>query len=166
MANETDNPCHTAGEPNGFDLELRRTFDAPPEKIWKAWMTPELLKQWFCPRPWFVSEATIEPRVGGRFNTVMNGPDGEVMPTSGVILAIEPNRRLVMTDALTPDWKPTGQPFMVSEVVLTRNAQGGTDYVATARHWNAQTLKQHEAMGFREGWNAAADQLADLVKTL
>lgn len=166
MVQETDNPCHTPGHPNGFDLTLRRHFDASPEKVWQAWINPDLLKQWFCPRPWSVSEAVIDPRPGGVFNTVMNGPDGEVMPNSGIILAIEPNRRLVTTDAFTPDWKPTGVPFMVAEVTLTPAADGGTDYVAVARHWNAETMQQHEQMGFEAGWNAAADQLADLLKTL
>ncbi len=83
-----------------------------------------------------------------------------------MILAIEPNRRLVTTDAFTPDWRPTGLPFMVAEITLTPTADGGTDYVAVARHWNADTMKQHEQMGFEAGWNAAADQLAELLRTL
>jgi uncharacterized protein YndB with AHSA1/START domain len=33
-------------------------------------------------------------------------------------------------------------------------------------HWNAETLKEHEAMGFHEGWGKAADQLEELAKTL
>ena len=166
MAHETDNPCHAPGTPNGFDLTLSRHFDAPPETVWRAWTTPDLLKQWYCPKPWYVSEAVIDPRPGGVFNTVMNGPDGEVMPNSGVILAIEPNRRLVTTDAFTPDWKPAGLPFMVGEITLTPAADGGTDYVAVARHWNADTMKQHEAMGFHDGWGTVADQLNALLPTL
>lgn len=166
MAQEADNPCHAAGQPHGFDLTLKRHFDAPPETVWKAWITPDLLKQWFCPKPWYVSEAVIDPRPGGVFNTVMNGPNGELMPNMGVILAIEPGRRLVTTDALTSDWRPTGLPFMVGDITLIPGADGGTDYVAVARHWNADTMKQHEQMGFEAGWNAAADQLADLLRTL
>ncbi|WP_396593068.1 SRPBCC family protein [Brevundimonas sp. R86498] len=167
MVQDTDaNPCHTPGEPAGFDLELRRHFDAPPEKIWQAWITPDLLKQWFCPKPWRVSEATIDPRPGGVFNTVMNGPDGEVMPGTGVFLEVVPGRKWITTDAFAPGWKPTGLPFMVTEVTLTPTGDGGTDYVAIARHWNADTMKQHEEMGFHQGWGAAADQLAELLRTL
>ena len=44
MAQETEtNPCHTDGVAHAFELELRRTIEASPERIWKAWMTPELL---------------------------------------------------------------------------------------------------------------------------
>ena len=31
-------------------------------------------------------------------------------------------------------------------------------------HWNEETLKQHEAMGFQEGWSIVAGQLADLAE--
>lgn len=34
------------------ELVLVREFDAPREKIYKAWTNPDLLKQWFVPRPW------------------------------------------------------------------------------------------------------------------
>ena len=158
-------PCHSSGA-HGFELVLDRTFDATPEKIWKAWMTPEILMQWFCPLPWRTIEAVIEPEVGGRFYTVMQGPDGVPMRGDGVFLAVEPNRRWVTTDAVVKGWLPAGLPFMAAEVVLTPLPDGRTRYVATARHWSEATMKQHEQMGFHDGWGTAANQLADLLKTL
>lgn len=158
-------PCHSAGA-HDFSLVLDRTLDATPEKIWKAWMTPELLMQWFCPRPWRTIEAVIEPEVGGRFYTVMQGPDGMKMPNEGVFLEAVPNRRWTTTDAFVKGWLPAGAPFMAATVELTPLADGKTRYVATARHWSEASMKQHEQMGFHEGWGAAADQLADLLKTL
>jgi uncharacterized protein YndB with AHSA1/START domain len=32
------------------------------------------------------------------------------------------------------------------------------------RHWNEETLKQHERMGFHEGWGIVAGQLAELAE--
>lgn len=174
MAHETEvptdvaaaaDPCHSAG-PHNFSLVLEREFDAPPEKIWKAWMTPEILMQWFCPLPWKTIEAVIEPEAGGRFYTVMQGPEGDPMRGDGVFLLVEPNRRWITTDAFVKGWLPSGMPFMAAEVVLTPLPGGRTRYVATARHWSSETMKQHEAMGFHEGWGAAADQLAEVLKTL
>ena len=106
MAQDTEtNPCHTDGEAHEHALTLRRVIDATPEKIWKAWMTPEILQQWFVPRPWTLSDVRIDPRPGGVFNFVMHGPDGETMPNSGIFLHVEPGKRWITTDALTPDWK-------------------------------------------------------------
>jgi len=166
MANETENnPCAADGAAHAFDLVLERVIDAPPEKIYRAYTDPAILSQWFAPKPWSITDAVIEPRVGGRFNFVMHGPDGERFPNSGVFLEVVPNRRLISTDAFTPDWKPTGQPFMTARIELESTGDGKTKYTATASHWNEATMKQHEEMGFHEGWGQVADQLAEIVKT-
>ena len=45
-------------------LVLERVIDVPPEQLWRAWTQPELLKQWFCPLPWKVTECEIDLRPG------------------------------------------------------------------------------------------------------
>jgi uncharacterized protein YndB with AHSA1/START domain len=42
----------------------------------------------------------------------------------------------------------------------------GTRYTATAIHGDAATRKQHEEMGFGEGWSAALDQLVEVAESL
>jgi uncharacterized protein YndB with AHSA1/START domain len=167
VAKETDNnPCDTDGVAHAFDLVLERTIDAPPEKVYRAYTDAKILAQWFAPKPWRITDAVIEPRVGGRFNFLMHGPNGERFPNSGIFLEVVPNRRLISTDALTPNWKPSGAPFMVARIDLEPTADGKTRYTATASHWNEASMKQHEQMGFHEGWGTVADQLNELVKTL
>ncbi|MEK1864415.1 MAG: SRPBCC domain-containing protein, partial [Rhizobium leguminosarum] len=62
------------------ELVLVREFDAPREKIYKAWTNPDLLKQWFVPRPWGVAEATLDVRPGGSSVVVMHDPEGNQYP--------------------------------------------------------------------------------------
>jgi uncharacterized protein YndB with AHSA1/START domain len=147
-------------------LVLERVLDAPRENIWRCWTEPELLKQWFCPKPWFVSDVRMELRPGGEFFTVMNGPDGERFENPGVFLQVTEGERLVFTDAFEPGWHPNGKPFMVADVQFEDAGEGRTQYTARAMHWNAQTLKEHEDMGFHEGWGKAADQLEALARSL
>ena len=149
-----------------FELVLDRVMDAPRAAIWRCWSEPDLLEQWFCPKPWYVTDAVLDLRSGGEFSTVMHGPEGEEVPTSGVFLEVVEGRKLVSTDAFTPGWRPAGKPFMASEVTLEDAGEGRTRYVARAMHWNAETLQEHEAMGFHEGWGKAADQLEALAKSL
>lgn len=166
MANETEaNPCDTDGVAHAFDLVLERTIDAPPEKVFRAYTDPAILSQWFAPKPWSISDMVLEPRPGGRFNFVMHGPEGERFPNSGIYLEIVENRRIISTDALTPDWKPAGAPFMVARIDLEPTGDGRTRYKATASHWTEEAMKQHEQMGFHEGWGQVADQLNQIVKT-
>ena len=71
-------------------------------------------------------------------------------------------RRFATTDAVTGDLEPAG-PFMIGIWEVAPEGDG-TRYTATARHWTEETLRQHEEMGFAEGWAACADQLKALCE--
>jgi len=148
------------------ELILMREIDAPPEKIFRAWTDPELLKQWFCPKPWGVSHAELDVRAGGSSFIVMKGPNGEEVENRGVYLEVVPNKKIVFTDAFTTAWLPSDKPFMTGIVLLEPLGDGRTKYTAMARHWTEEDKQTHEAMGFHEGWGAAADQLEALVATI
>ena len=76
-----------------------------------------------------------------------------------------PEERLVFTDALLPDYRPAEKGFMTAIVTMTTEGSG-TRYVATALHNNEAARKQHEDMGFMDGWGKALDQLVEYVKAL
>lgn len=147
------------------DLVLTRIIDAPCEKVFRAWTAPELLKQWFAPRPYTTPVAELDLRLGGANRIVMRSPDGNDIPCGGVYLEIVKNERLVFTDAYTKAWEPSEKPFMT--VILTFEDRGGkTQYTARVRHWTVADRETHEKMGFHEGWGQCADQLAEVVATL
>jgi uncharacterized protein YndB with AHSA1/START domain len=143
-----------------FELSIERRIAAPVEQVWQA-MT-ERFEEWFCPKPWRAEARILDWRPGGRSLVVMHGPNGEEMPNEGVVLAFEPNKRFVFTDAFTGDWEPA-EPFMVG--IFEIEADGdGTLYRGRARHWTREAMEQHRDMGFEAGWGAAADQLKALVE--
>lgn len=148
------------------ELTLTRILQAPRAKLWRCWTEPDLLKQWFCPPPWFVSEATLDVRPGGTSLVIMNGPNGEIAPNAGVYLDVVPGEKLVFTDAFTHDWEPAGKPFMVGTLTFEDHPEGGVIYTATVRHWSAEDRQAHEQMGFFEGWGIASSQLEALAQTL
>ena len=151
------------------ELSFTRLLDAPRAAIWRCWTESDLLKQWFCPKPWHVSKAELDVRSGGASLIVMNGPNGEEMPNRGVYLDVVPNQRLVFSDAFTEAWVPSQKAFMVGTIEMADeggNEAGKTRYTATVRHWTAEDRDMHEKMGFFTGWGIATDQLEALAKTL
>ncbi|WP_040485402.1 SRPBCC family protein [Lutibaculum baratangense] len=158
-------PDAKAPDSDTRELKLVRLMDAPREKIFRAWTTPELLKPWFCPAPWRVSHAELDVRPGGSNLIVMNGPDGEEFPNRGVYLEVVPNEKLVFTDAYTEAWVPSGKPFFTG-IILLEDEGGKTRYTAIARHWSEEDRKAHEEMGFHEGWGKVAEQLEDFVRQM
>jgi uncharacterized protein YndB with AHSA1/START domain len=147
------------------DLVLERDIAAPPEALWACWTTPALMERWFCPVPWRMTDITLDLRPGGQFAGVIRGPEGEEMPNLGCYLEVVPHRRLVWTDALSGGWRPRAEPFMTGILTFDPIA-GGTRYRALVLHADAAARARHEAMGFRDGWGKATDQLEALARTL
>jgi uncharacterized protein YndB with AHSA1/START domain len=155
----------TTMEADDRTLVLTRLIAAPPANLYRAWTEPTLMKQWFAPLPWTTPHAEVDVRPGGSSLVVMRDPDGTEFPNRGVYLDVQPNRRLVFTDAYVRAWEPSAKPFMTVVLSFAEEA-GGTLYTARVHHWTAEDRKTHEAMGFHQGWGQCADQLAGLMARL
>jgi uncharacterized protein YndB with AHSA1/START domain len=149
-----------------LELKVERRIGAPRDVVWRCWTEAELLKQWYCPRPWQVTSAELDVRPGGRMNCVMQGPTDERHDTVGCFLEVVPQQRLVFTDAYSEGFVPRADSFMTGYVFLSDHPEGGTTMVWGARHATAEQVKQHLDMGFEKGWAAAAAQLDELAKNL
>jgi uncharacterized protein YndB with AHSA1/START domain len=152
-----------------LDLVLDRIIAVSPEKAWAAWTTPELLLQWFTPAPWRTVGCDIDVRPGGRFNTVMESPEGEHFPNNGCILEAIPNRLLVFTSVMGEGFRPVSPtngaddlPF-TARITFEPTPNGGTHYTAVGMHADVDGAKRHAEMGFHDGWGAALDQLVELM---
>jgi uncharacterized protein YndB with AHSA1/START domain len=148
-----------------LDLVLERTIDVSPDLVWKAWTQPEHVKQWFAPAPWTITDCEIDLRPGGIFRSVMRSAEGEEFPNAGCYLEVIPNERLVWTDALLPGYRPSENPFFTAVITLAPTGTG-TRYTAIAIHRDEAGRKQHEEMGFHEGWGQVLDQLVGYAKTM
>lgn len=142
------------------ELTVTRYIDAPPAKVWDTMTNRQ--EEWWCPVPWRAEIIEQDKRPGGRTSMMFKGPDGEEEPQEGIFLAWDEGKRFVTTDAVTADLQPAG-PFMIGiwEIAPEGN---GTRYTASARHWTEEAAKQHDEMGFTEGWGACADQLKRLCE--
>jgi uncharacterized protein YndB with AHSA1/START domain len=159
-----------------LDLTIERIVDVPREQIWQAWTTPEKLMPWFCPLPWKTVECEIDLRVGGKFYTVMQSPEGQKFPNIGCYLEIIKNERLTWTNALDPGFRPVMPPqasprhecaeFLMTATIMLEPHQKGTKYTALVQHANKDSRIAHEKMGFEEGWGACLDQLVAMIKNI
>ncbi|MBM3659887.1 MAG: polyketide cyclase [Actinobacteria bacterium] len=148
------------------DLVLTREIDVPPAALWKAWTEPERVQQWFTPRPWTTPECEIDLRPGGIFRTVMRGPDGEEGDGTGCYLEIVPHERLVWTSAMSPGFRPNPPEDLAFTAIISIEAiDSGTRYTVVVMHSTVAGARQHEEMGFFDGWGAAIDQLVEHVKS-
>jgi uncharacterized protein YndB with AHSA1/START domain len=149
------------------ELSITRFIDAPPETVYRIWT--ERTEEWWAPKPYLTRITAWELRPGGKSAFEMQGPNGELYPHEGVFLEVVPNERIVSTNAFTADWQPkllktTDCDFPMVAITTFEREGSGTRYTAKVRHWDEQAMKQHEAMGFEEGWGMVAAQLAELAE--
>lgn len=156
-----------------YDLVLERTLDAPRDLVWKAWTTPEHIKQWWAPRPYETPECEIELKPGGKFYTRMTGPDGFDFRGTACILEAVPGERIIWSTTMKDGYRPNefkddgcnGFPFTAVHT-FEDAGEGKTRYTATVMHATQKDRDAHDAMGFQDGWATCADQMAEVAREL
>lgn len=74
-----------------------RTFPVPRERVFAAFVTPELVARWWGAPGWHLIVDAMDVQVGGRYQIRMIGPDGRVNLRTGTYRTIEPGSLLVRT---------------------------------------------------------------------
>jgi uncharacterized protein YndB with AHSA1/START domain len=84
--------------PTDERIVVRREFDAPKHLVYRAWTTPELVKQWWAGQRGTVDSVEIDLRVGGRWRYVMTTHDGFEVAFHGECRELVPAERMVSTE--------------------------------------------------------------------
>ena len=77
-------------------LVLRKTIAAAPREVFSFWTDAESMKSWMCPCGVAGARARLDVRVGGSFEIVMKGPDGDIVHT-GTYRVVDSPHKLVFT---------------------------------------------------------------------
>jgi uncharacterized protein YndB with AHSA1/START domain len=90
------NPPNASKSPKQ-DLVFIRVFDAPVEKVWKAWTDPEQVMQWWGPEGFTSPGAKMDFREGGKSLVCMRAPKemgGQDLYSTWTYLEIVPMKRI------------------------------------------------------------------------
>lgn len=104
----------TAASAETPELNLRRTFKAPRDRVFRAWTDPERLAKWWGPETRSCPFVEMDPRPGGRWRTCMRAEDGEEAWVQGEYKEVDPPKRLVFSWA----WETDGVPGHKTEVSI------------------------------------------------
>ena len=94
--------------PADEQILITREFDAPPDLVYKAWTTPELVKRWWSGHRGEMKSAEIDLRVGGRWRYVMVANGGFEVAFHGEYREIVPEERIVTTEVYELPDAPEG----------------------------------------------------------
>lgn len=88
-------------EPKKRNLVISRVFDAPLEQVWKAWVDPQLIMQWWGPNGFTSPLARIDFREGGTSLVCMSSPQFGDLYNAWHYQEIVPMKRIDYTQYLT-----------------------------------------------------------------
>ena len=132
-------------------LVITRLFEAPPERVFDAWLAREEWQSWIGPEGVDCDVHLLEPHVGGRYRLTMHVGGQPPIAVAGVFKLIERPGTLSFT------WGAEGDPTRQSLVTLTfTELQGKTEL--TLRQEGLGSADNRDQFG--RGWNSALNKLA------
>jgi len=141
------------------EVVITRVIDAPRELVFKAWIDPKRMAQWWGPRGFTNPICELDARVGGAWRIVMRSPAGIEYPCGGVYREIVEPERLVVTNIATDN---QGNPVLDGlTTVIFAEQGGGTKLTLQTR---AVAVVAHAAAylaGMEAGWTQSLERLAE-----
>ncbi len=124
------------------------SINAPIEKVWKCWNTPEDIMQWNQASPdWHCPASTVDLRIGGKFTDTMAAKDGSFsFDFWGTYDDIIENELLMVTLGDGRKWKTTFASIgEVTEVVESFEAEDQNPLEMQQAGWQAilNSFKAH-----------------------
>ena len=145
-------------------MSVVREFDAPLEKVWKAWTESKFLDQWWAPKPWKAVTQSMDFREGGTWLYYMQGPEGERHYCRNDYNTIVPNKVFTGIDAFCDENGNINKDFPVMDWKTQFTAVGDRTRVEIELTFaSEEDMKKIIEMGFREGFTAAHGNLDELL---
>ncbi|GAB3901903.1 SRPBCC family protein [Spirosoma agri] len=146
-------------------VTFSREFDADLSLVWDAYTKPEILDQWWAPKPWTSKTKFMNFAVGGRRFYAMVSPEGQEHWSIQQYTSISPKTNFNLWNAFAD--KDENPELPGSDWNLTFSEQNGKTTVRI-RIYNESLarLEKMLAMGFQEGTAMTLKNLEELLATL
>jgi uncharacterized protein YndB with AHSA1/START domain len=146
-------------------VRLQRTIPAPPDRVYRAWLDPDLLARWMAPGALDVTRAEVDERVGGQFRIWHASADGDVGGFEAELLELVPGERIVFRWGFVGPDRLAGPTYDSLLTITLREApDGGT--ALTLVHERLDELAAalpDVADSVGRGWELALDKLEQLA---
>ena len=135
-------------------VNIKKTINAPIEKVFDAWLDPTLLTQFILPMAGMPQpEIENDPREGGRFTIVMHVGDDRV-PHSGSYLSVDRPNRLVFS------WE---SPYSTDDSTVTLDFSVIDADTTRVELTHVKFLHEEARSDHEGGWGNILDKLVEVI---
>tara|TARA_R110002020_G_scaffold97708_5_gene233192 strand:- start:16709 stop:17209 length:501 start_codon:yes stop_codon:yes gene_type:complete len=147
-------------------VNIKREFDADLELVWEAWTDPEILDQWWAPKPYTSKTKYMDFKVGGRRFYAMVSPEGvDIGWHIQEYTSISPKTNFKFLSVFAD--KDENRQLPGSDWDLNFSELNGTTTVhISIYNESRERMEKMIEMGFKEGFTMTLNELGKLLQTL
>jgi uncharacterized protein YndB with AHSA1/START domain len=139
-----------------LELIVNRTFNAPRERVFRAWTVAAEMDRWFSPDPAATTKSSVDLRVGGAYQIELL-QEGRAFGAHGIYREIHPPERLVFT------WNAVNCGTVVAEETLVTveffEAGDKTQVTLTHQGFPSEEMRDRHT----QGWDSCLGQLESVL---
>ncbi|MDB5134367.1 MAG: Activator of Hsp90 ATPase 1 family protein [Mucilaginibacter sp.] len=146
-------------------IHVVREFNAPIEKVWRAFTDPDVLEKWIAPKPWTAETKIWDFTVGGISLYAMVSPEGQKHWVYAKFTAIENGSAFSTTGMFCDDdGNPvTAGPKSYRDTKFSSIDGNKTKVDMVITFEEESTIKMFVEGGFKEGTTITLNQLDELL---
>ena len=138
-------------------LKIRRMFQAPRERVFRAWTDATELARWFAPSAEYSTRVPeLDLKVGGKYKVEMHHKGGNVNKVGGTFREIVPPEKIVFT------WRWENDPSAHESLVTIEFLDLGPATEVLLTHAQLPDAEQRDKHS--QGWNGCLTRLAEYVE--
>jgi len=146
-------------------VSITKEFAYDLSLVWDAYTKPELLDQWWAPKPWTSRTKVMDFKVGGRRFYAMVSPEGDERWAVQKYTSITPKTNFKRFNTYADENENPELPG--SDWDLNFSEQDGTTKVnISIYNESLERLEKMVEMGFKEGTMSQLNNLDDLLAKL
>ncbi len=146
-------------------VRVERTLHASPDQVFRAFLEPDLVRQWITPDDLAIDRLSVDARVGGLIQVWHSRNGVGTGKFEGCFLKIDPPRELVYRWAFVGTEPENGQYFDTLVTVRLRPGPEGQTHVSVV-HEKLEELQRGAPniyVRLVPGWNNCLDKLERAV---
>jgi uncharacterized protein YndB with AHSA1/START domain len=137
-------------------LQVKRTFAAPRERVFRAWTDPKQLAAWFAPSADFtIVVPELDLRVGGTCRVEMHHKDGDIRRLNSIYREVDPPKKI----AFTWRWEPAEVSVETLVTIEFHDLGTATEIVLTHERFTSNDERDKH----NQGWGGCFDRLGKFL---